>query len=283
MGSAAKLAGVMVGGWLLVGCGPRDACFPGQAGTVTRARRDIVGGHLRRAHAHNDYAHARPLEDALAQGFHSVEADTWLVGNALQVAHWPWEGFRGTLQELYLDPLQRRVDELGSVLGDGEPFVLWLDIKERNPAYVKALRDALEPYSMLSVFHADRVEERPVSVVLSGDRAVKRLVVESSGPVRASRDSNDYARDDPPADTRWTHYALEWDATVGWDGEGTIPAEALHQLRCTMENAHATGRRVRFYAVPEKPAAWDLLLDVGADLVSTDRLEELGAFLRSAP
>ena len=38
------------------------------------------------AHAHNDYEHARPLHDALARGFGSVEADIWLVlircGNA---------------------------------------------------------------------------------------------------------------------------------------------------------------------------------------------------------
>jgi hypothetical protein len=34
---------------------------------------------LTRAHAHNDYLHARPLFDALDHGFCSVEADVWGV------------------------------------------------------------------------------------------------------------------------------------------------------------------------------------------------------------
>ncbi|MEC4021166.1 hypothetical protein QMK28_34095, partial [Streptomyces sp. H27-D2] len=33
---------------------------------------------LRRAHAHNDFVHPRPLLDALSHGFASVEADIWL-------------------------------------------------------------------------------------------------------------------------------------------------------------------------------------------------------------
>lgn len=41
---------------------------------------------LERAHAHNDYEHARPLFDALERGFNSVEADVHLVDGRLLVA-----------------------------------------------------------------------------------------------------------------------------------------------------------------------------------------------------
>jgi len=40
-----------------------------------------------RAHAHNDYEHTRPLLDALAQGFGSVEADVYPVDGDLLVAN----------------------------------------------------------------------------------------------------------------------------------------------------------------------------------------------------
>lgn len=43
---------------------------------------------LPRAHAHNDYEHARPLLDALDHGFTSVEADVWLVDGELPT----WRG-----------------------------------------------------------------------------------------------------------------------------------------------------------------------------------------------
>ena len=61
------------------------------------------------AHAHNDYLHKRPLLDALAQGFCSVEADIFLVDGALLVAHERASlDKRKTLKALYLDPLLER-------------------------------------------------------------------------------------------------------------------------------------------------------------------------------
>ena len=65
---------------------------------------------LRRAHAHNDYYHRRPLLDALDHGFTSVEADIYLVDGKLLVAHSRLElDAERTLRELYLDPLRERV------------------------------------------------------------------------------------------------------------------------------------------------------------------------------
>src|SRR5919109_1377732 len=65
---------------------------------------------LWRAHAHNDYEHPRPLFDALDHRFGSIEADIYLVGDQLLVAHDPVDLDPGrTLESLYLDPLARRV------------------------------------------------------------------------------------------------------------------------------------------------------------------------------
>jgi hypothetical protein len=62
------------------------------------------------AHAHNDYKHARPLLDALAHGFASVEADVFLVDGELLVGHDPSELRSGrTLTSLYLEPLRNRI------------------------------------------------------------------------------------------------------------------------------------------------------------------------------
>ncbi|CAM5694273.1 hypothetical protein SALBM311S_00169 [Streptomyces alboniger] len=81
---------------------------------------------LWRAHAHNDYAeHPRPLLDALDHRFGSVEADIYLVGDQLLVAHDPVDlDPARTLESLYLDPLAARVRaNHGSVyLGCREPL-----------------------------------------------------------------------------------------------------------------------------------------------------------------
>ena len=74
------------------------------------------------AHAHNDYHHKRPLLDALAQGFCSVEADIFLVDGALLVAHERASlDKRKTLKALYLDPLLERTRKNSGRVHKGGP------------------------------------------------------------------------------------------------------------------------------------------------------------------
>ncbi|MCB9269197.1 MAG: hypothetical protein H6561_06455 [Lewinellaceae bacterium] len=73
---------------------------------------------LPNAHAHNDYEHTRPLLDALDQGFTSVEADVYWWNGKLVVAHNLPHGEEArqllpTLEELYLKPLQQRIQDRG--------------------------------------------------------------------------------------------------------------------------------------------------------------------------
>src|SRR3954469_7765389 len=122
------------------------------------------------AHAHNDYMHARPLAEALENGFASVEADVCLVGEQLLVGHKPEECLpERTLQSLYLDPLRVRVRAGGGHVYPAAPDVtvrLLVDCKtEKMPTYV-ALRAALGPYQdMLTRITRDgSVARRAVTV-----------------------------------------------------------------------------------------------------------------------
>src|SRR6266852_3381345 len=86
---------------------------------------------LRRAHAHNDYEHQRPLFDALERGFCSVEADVYLVDGQLQVAHTRQDlKPERTLEKLYLDPLRQRIRANGGSVYPGGPAIyLLVDVK----------------------------------------------------------------------------------------------------------------------------------------------------------
>src|SRR5262245_19165175 len=93
---------------------------------------------LPRAHSHNDYEHPRPLQDALEQGFGSVEADIWLVDGALLVAHDLKDTKPDrTLEALYIEPLNERArTNGGSIYEGGGEFTLLVDIKsEANSTY----------------------------------------------------------------------------------------------------------------------------------------------------
>lgn len=228
-----------------------------------------------RGHSHNDYLRVRPLEDALEQGFRSVEADVWLTGDSVRVSHLGWI-YDGTLAELYLDPLEARVRARGSVLGDGEPFLLWLDLKSPDRRLGERLREVLGRYEMF--------RRGAVTAVLTGASEPKRAYFSgASGPAGAIRDSLRFDPDDPtragPEDP-WGWYSLSWSSLLDWDGAGEAPAEQLARLRERVGRVHAKGRKLRIWGGPDRPEAWRAQLDAGVDLVGTDSPED---FVRAGP
>lgn len=268
---------------LLLACGPgelREACRPGQVASVSPSSPVALAGLHAYTHAHNDYEHARPLRDALSHNFYSVEADVWFDGGKLTVSHYGF-GSKGTLKDLYLDPLQAIVTQRGSVHANGVPFTLWIDLKENKPGFNEALNTLLNGYSMLTVIDGESVTRGPVTVVLTGNRTAKEAFVADFNPRRAFRDSNDYAPGDPTADSRWRFYALDWRKYLSWNGEGGPSRDDRARLACIMENARALDRKVRFWAAPDRPEVWSTALEFGVDFIHTDKLGELDAFLRS--
>ena len=230
---------------------------------------------LPNAHAHNDYAHDRPLLDALDQGFLSVEADVFLVDGKILVGH-DREGLKPerTLEALYLDPLAERVRKnRGTVYGQPGVLTLLVDLKEDGTRLQPALLAHLAPYRrMLSDRKGTTVHARAVQIVLSGGRTADCAA--GDGPF--FKDGHRDETGDDPARTPWISDAYP-------DALGSIltplPAENRTRLLDLVARVHAGGKRLRLWAAPDGPAAWGELRDAGVDLVNTDRLKELRAFL----
>jgi hypothetical protein len=235
---------------------------------------------MARAHSHNDYEQAEPLLDALAHGFSSVEADVWWSEGRVRVAHMPF-AFKGTLEDLYLEPLQARVDRLGSVHGDGRPFHLWIDVKQSSAGLEAALGALLARYPMFAGGGGPG-SSGPVVPVLTGDERVKRSLASRRDLRAVRRDSTRYSHEDPPSDGRWTWYALRWRDHFSWDGRGRMPEEERVRLRAVVAAAHGKGRRLRIFHAPEREALWSEALGAGVDLVGTDHLAALRRFLEHA-
>ncbi len=237
----------------------------------------MPAGALRRTrpiwtHSHNDYLRPRPLDDAIENGFRSVEADIWLDGGELIVGHDP-VAFVGTLQTLYLDPLQRIVDGRGSVYGDGLPIYLWIDIKSREAALRPLLREQLSHYPML------RGPSPMVIAILTGDEESKAAYMKDRREPFACRDSNEVNRSDPPGDASWPWYALRWRDYFDWDGRGEMPRPQRMLLWALVAHIHAGGRMLRFWETPDSEKLWSELLDADVDMLGTDDLPRLRRFL----
>lgn len=135
----------------------------------------------RATHSHNDYYQPRPLIDALESGMGSIEADIFYVEQPfvdlegqeraireLYIAH-DWEevegnvpGFartKGTLTELYLDPLWEIFLETGGIYPQGT-LLLHADFKTDTETTWRVLESTLRNYPGL--FTAFDLESRTV-------------------------------------------------------------------------------------------------------------------------
>ena len=234
----------------------------------------VIAGELHiHAHAHNDYEHERPLFDALKNQFYSVEADIWLVNSEIMVSH-DQGNYKGSLKELYLDPLQAQVNEKGSVHGDGKPFYLWIDIKDSRAELRPVLHHLLEQYAMLSVFTQSEVKENPVTVILTGDRKSKEAFIQEYPVSHACRDSNTYSPDDPPANTKWLWYAVNWRNVMGEAGRTEFTPEQRENVQQMVDDIHGKGRKIRFYSLGNR-ILQQTALETGIGLINTDQAGKL--------
>jgi alkaline phosphatase len=224
-------------------------------------------------HSHNDYANNTPFYKAYNNGFNSIEADIFLVNGTLLVSHsdkylYP----ERTLKGMYLDPvayeLRRDTTRRLNLLIDVKA-----DYKKVLPALVKELKP-LEAY------------------LLSPENPHGRLKILISGNRPLPANYKDYPNilwfDD---DLAYPHTQAEWDR-VGqvslnfekwskWKGQGAIPEADRKRLQKTVDSVHTnTGKLVRFWGAPDMPESWETQIGFDADIIGTDKIEQLAAYLQ---
>ncbi len=238
---------------------------------------------LPQAHAHNDYLHDRPLLDALDHGFCSVEADIFLIKGELLVAH-SFLGLRKdrTLKNLYLDPLRDRVKRnSGRVHAGGPEFTLLIDIKNNGVEVFPVLHDLLAQYpEVFSSVENGKLKTKAVRAIISGDRPFDLIAEANPGYAGidgrlADLSSERTAELMPLISDNWRNH-------FKWRGAGEFPETELRQLNEAVQKAHAAGRRIRFWSIPDEPAVWGVLQKAGVDLINTDNLPGLRRFMLQA-
>lgn len=241
---------------------------------------------LASAHAHDDYAHCRPLYDALRRGFTSIEADVWLVDGRLLVAH-DRDDVRAdtSLEQLYLSPLEKRIRTHAGVVYSGweGSFELLIDVKSEAAHTYAALEDLLRRHHrIMTAFTDHRIQPRAVTAIISGNRdrgAMRSRATRYAGfDGRLGDLSTRFPRSFMPT------VAADWQETFTWDGLADMPAAEERRLRRFVTEAHAHGRRVRFWGTPDAPgpardAVWNILLEAHVDQISTDDVAGLATYL----
>jgi hypothetical protein len=236
---------------------------------------------LPRAHAHNDYEHARPLLDALDRGFGSVEADVYPVDGELLVAH----DFKNvkkerTLESLYLEPLKKRFDKNnGRILAGLPTLILLVDIKTNALGSYQILEKQIEKYRpMLTEFEGDTIKTNAVTIILSGDRPREYMASQKRRWAAMDGRLADLAVN--PSRGLVPLVSDSWATHFRWRG-GPLPDVEKKKLTDLVTEAHRQGRLIRFWAAPDNAETWTVHREAGVDLINTDRLEELANFLKA--
>ncbi len=229
------------------------------------------------AHAHNDYEHVRPLKDAVQNGFNSVEADVHLYKGELRVGHDFATDQSPTLEELYFIPLDSLISaNQGSVYaGAQQPFFLMIDLKTNGVETYQVLKKMLNKYEKLLC----TASACPVKIFLSGQRPLNTIVKEGYAGIGIDGRPEDLGK----------QYPIELMPVISdtfknwsvWDGKNSMDANDLQRIRALAQRVHAEGKKLRLWAIPDNEMVWKVLLDAGVDLINTDHLPELNAFLTS--
>lgn len=240
---------------------------------------------LPNAYAHNDYRHKRPLLDALDNGFTYVEADIFLRGDKLIVAHiLPCLRKKRTLEELYLKPLLNYVEGNDKDKKEQKinncPLTLMIDIKSDANKTYNALLLLLEKYkSILSGFEDGQLKLRNVTVVITGHKPYELIKCRDNRLAFMDEDLKQAGKDS--SSNIYPIASCKYSSLLKWKGRGAIPTGDIQRLEYYVSQAHNNGRKVRLWASPENKVVWSELLKCNVDLINTDKLKTLRKFLIS--
>jgi alkaline phosphatase len=218
-----------------------------------------------RIHAHNDYQKAEPLVNALRNKAYSLEADVYLVNDTLKVAHNKNElATAPTLFSEYLQPIIHLFQTHHDHISDDSNYapILMVDIKENGESALQALVKLLSAYP--SVFDRS-INKAAVQIVISGERGsmwtVWPATILFDGRPNENYDAATLERVAFVSDS-YLHYS---------DHSKNNADTLLHQAA---EKVHAMKKLFRLWAIPDNPASWDHLLQLGVDIINTDKITE---------
>ncbi len=228
---------------------------------------------LPRIHSHNDYLQNVPFWKAFSAGASSIEADVFLVGDSLFVAHTEEEiDNNRSLERLYFEPLQQ-VLTLG--LDRPKQLQLLIDIKSEPYTTLDAIIKILDRYPSIR-------GDNTLNITISGNRPKPFEYLNYPDYIFFDYQSLDVV-ENPAILEKIALVSLSFKNLSEWNGMGRLTADDLNKVTATIEKAHALPKPFRFWATPDSKTAWKAFSDLGVDFVNTDMPFECAQYLNTLP
>ena len=226
------------------------------------------------AHSHNDYEQKEPFWAAYNTGFGSIEADIFLIGGTLLVAHDTKElmANKRTLAQLYIEPLVQCL-----MKNHGYPYAdttrdlqMLIDIKSDSIHTLETLIQNLRTYDVI-------MNSKRLHWVITGNRPDPSLF--TTYPSFITFDgvlSKQYTQEEL---SKIAMLSDEWKKYTSWYGPGELPRTDLKKIQAAVKKSEKLQKPVRFWGAPDTKAFWAMLMKWKAGYINTDHIPDLGNFL----
>jgi len=238
---------------------------------------------LNNAFAHNDSVYNTPLFDALQLGFRFIEADVHLINDEIFVYHKKpfFINQNKTLANCYLKPLAGILNNNKFIFPKTKKtFYLVLDIKTNAEKTYQKIKETLQPFqSILTSWENNSVKNNVVTIILSGNRPLEMVLSENKRWVTIDGRLEDIGKNYAP------HFmpiiSDKYSKIFGYSIFSKTPSiKKLNLLQQYADHIHKEGRLFQLWGIPEREVIWSLLLKHNLDLISTDQIRKLNAFLQ---
>ena len=223
--------------------------------------------------AHNDYVRADPFYTAYNLRVGYIEADVFLDEGEISVAHDKHEIADGkTLEALYLKPLlkQIRKNEGRIYESPDQTLMLMIDLKTEGVVTLNAIVSQLKKYPELlgcSTLH----------FMISGN--VPDPKIWENYPAYIKFDGRPGIPYTEAQLERIAMISTSFGAHAKWNGMGKIPEGERRKILALIDEVHSKGKKIRFWATPDFENAWRELMLLKPDVIVTDDVTALVAFL----
>lgn len=228
---------------------------------------------IRNAHAHNDYEHPIPFLSAYYLGFGSIEADVFERNGHLLVSHNEKDiDSTRTLEKLYLDPLADIIRKNGGTAykNSRDTLQLMIDFKTAGDVTLPALVKILSHYSAITA-------NPTVIITISGNQPLPANW--AAYPAFIHFDGKRDGHYTPAQARRIPMYSEDIKAFTQWNGKGIIVKAERDKLAHWIDSVHEAGKKLRLWGAADNFNAWKTQLNLHADYIGTDHLEDLHSFL----
>jgi alkaline phosphatase len=183
------------------------------------------------------------------------------------------------LELLYLQPIVTLFKKNGGKAWSDSPttFQLLIDLKTGVEPTLSLLIEQLRKHP--EVFdHA--MNKNAVRVTITGNRPDPSKFKDY--PDFISFDGNVSLKYDKEQLKRIALYSENLGNFTRWKGTEAIPEKDETRLKQIIDSVHGIGKGIRFWNAPDKPEAWEKLMNLKVNFINTDHIPELSTFLNTS-